>query len=232
MEDSLAAFLGNRLDYDFLLKNRFIPLAVDHERKLLEALTSDPFNSSMSDYVVKNLGYAVRLILAPEKTVDELARSYLDGQDREFVSLVVEEDAEKLKEMAFEAPVIKYLNSLLNKAVEMRASDIQYRVFGEEISGPIPDLREFCTTSIRWRRRFIRHGFAHQTAGGTGHRGKEAASDENHDAHRLVFLDIRVSTLPTFNGEGVVLRLLFGKRFPWIWIIWGWMRDHKAVAWN
>ena len=231
MEDSLAAFLSNRLDYDFLLKNHFIPLAVDHERKLLEALTSDPFNSSMSDYVVKNLGYAVRLILAPEKTVDELARSYLDGQDREFVSLVVEEDAEKLKEMAFEAPVIKYLNSLLNKAVEMRASDIhiessekKYRV-RFRIDGILHDIdtleEAFYLATVSRIKLLAELDIAEKRLPQDGKFTTRIAS---------LFLDIRVSTLPTINGEGVVLRLLYREKVSLDLDYLGLDADHKAVA--
>ena len=74
--------------------------------------------------MLRSLGYTVQLSLATEQTVKELSRDYLHEGGKNFVSLTVEEDTEKLKEMAFEAPVIKFLNGLLSKAVELRASDI------------------------------------------------------------------------------------------------------------
>ncbi len=231
VEESLAAFLNNHLNYDFLLKNSFLPLAVDHERKTLQAVTCDPFNCAMSDYVVKNLGYSVQLLLAAEKTVADLARSYLDGQERDFVSLTVEEDAEKLKEMAFEAPVIKYLNSLLSKAVEMRASDIhiessekkyrvRFRIDG--ILHDIDSLEEAFYLAIVSRIKLLAElDIAEKRLPQDGKFATRIAS---------LFLDIRVSTLPTVNGEGVVMRLLYREKVSLDLDYLGLDADHKAIA--
>jgi len=231
IEDSLVTYLSNHLDYGFLLKNSFLPLAVDHEQKTIQALTSDPFNPSMSDYVVKNLGYAVRLVLASEKTVSDLARGYLACQDREFVSLTVEEDAEKLKEMAFEAPVIKYLNGLLNKAVEMRASDIhiessekKYRV-RFRIDGILQDIdileEAFYLATVSRIKLLAELDIAEKRLPQDGKFTTRIAS---------LFLDIRVSTLPTVSGEGVVLRLLYRENVSLDLDYLGLAPDHKAIA--
>jgi len=230
-DDFLVAYLGDHLDYGYLLKNHFLPLSADHEKKTLSALTSDPFNYSMSDYVVKNLGYAVQLYLASEKTVDDLARSYFDGQERNFVSLTVEEDAEKLKEMAFEAPVIKFLNGLLNKAVEMRASDIhiessekkcrvRFRVDG--ILHNIDVLEEAFYLAVVSRIKLLAElDIAEKRLPQDGKFATRIAS---------LFLDIRVSTLPTVSGEGVVLRLLYREKISLDLDYLGLDPDHKALA--
>ena len=123
-DETLIAYLSERLNYDFLIKNNFLPIKIDHENKTLHALTSDPFNYTVSDYVVRALGYTVQLSLATEQKIKDLSRDHISDNGINFVSLTVEEDAEKLKEMAFEAPVIKFLNNLLSNAVELRASDI------------------------------------------------------------------------------------------------------------
>src|SRR4030042_4529492 len=87
-EESLAAFLNGKLDYDFLIKNNFFPLKVDHDSKTLYAVTSDPLNYSVSDYVVKAIRYNIHLSLAPESTVKELSKSHSPGQPGSaFVSL-------------------------------------------------------------------------------------------------------------------------------------------------
>ena len=118
-DEGLTAFLDGKLDYDFLAKNNFFPLKVDHDSKILYAVTNDPLNYSVTDYVGKAIRYNIHLSLAPESTIKELSKSHSPVQQgSDFVSLTVEEDTEKLKEMAFEAPVIKYLNGLLSKAVE------------------------------------------------------------------------------------------------------------------
>ncbi|SEM73667.1 general secretion pathway protein E [Syntrophus gentianae] len=231
IDEALVAYLNERLDYNFLLKNRFLPLSIDHERKILFAVTSDPFNYSMPDYVVKNLGYAVQLSLASEKTVEDLAKGYLDGQERDFVSLTVEEDAEKLKEMAFEAPVIKFLNGLLNKAVEMRASDIhiessekRYRV-RFRIDGILHDidvLEEAFYLAVVSRIKLLAElDIAEKRLPQDGKFTTRIAS---------LFLDIRVSTLPTVSGEGVVLRLLYREKVSLDLDYLGLDPDHKDLA--
>ena len=109
MEDEeLTAWLSERLDYDFLIRNRFLPIKIDHEAKTLHAITDDPFNYTVFDYVLRSLGYTVQLYLAPEQTIKELSKDHLQENVKNFVSLAAEEDTEKLKEMAFEAPVINF----------------------------------------------------------------------------------------------------------------------------
>jgi general secretion pathway protein E len=231
VDDSLLVYLNNHLNCDFLLKNGFFPLAVNHKDKTLQALTSDPFNPSMSDYVVKTLGYAVQLVLAPERIVSDLARSYLDGQDRRFVSLSVEEDAEKLKEMAFEAPVIKFLNSLLSRAVEMRASDIhiessekrygvRFRIDG--ILQNIDTLEEaFYMATVSRIKLLAELDIAEKRLPQDGKFTTRIAS---------LFLDVRVSTMPTVSGEDVVLRLLYREKVSLDLDYLGLDPDYKALA--
>jgi len=231
VDDSLLVYLNNHLNCDFLLKNGFFPLAVNHKEKILQALTSDPFNPSMSDYVVKTLGYAVQLVLAPERIVSDLARSYLDGQDRRFVSLSVEEDAEKLKEMAFEAPVIKFLNSLLSRAVEMRASDIhiessekrygvRFRIDG--ILQDIDTLEEaFFMATVSRIKLLAELDIAEKRLPQDGKFTTRIAS---------LFLDVRVSTMPTVSGEDVVLRLLYREKVSLDLDYLGLDPDYKALA--
>ncbi len=114
----LIAFLDKKLSYKYLIQNNLLPVKIDHDQKILYVATNDPFNTSISDYVVKNLGYRISMSLATESTLRDISRSYIDEQRQEFVSLDIAEDAAKLKEMAFEAPVIKFLNGLISKAVE------------------------------------------------------------------------------------------------------------------
>jgi type II secretory ATPase GspE/PulE/Tfp pilus assembly ATPase PilB-like protein len=123
-DGDLISFLDSRLSYRYLLQNNVLPIGVDHEHKVLSLVTDDPLNTSLSDYIVKRLGYRVDVSLATEDRIKDLSKHYTGGQTEEFVSLEFEEDAAKLKEMAFEAPVIKFLNNLISKAVEIRASDI------------------------------------------------------------------------------------------------------------
>lgn len=232
-DEALTAYLSNRLNYDFLVRNHFLPWKIDHDSKTLNAVTNDPFNYSISDYVVKNLGYAIRLYLATEQTIKDLSRSYIDGQDRDFVSLAIEEDAEKLKELAFEAPVIKFLNGLLSKAVELRASDIhiessekKYRV-RFRIDGILHDMdvleEPFYLATVSRVKLLAGLDIAEKRLPQDGKFTTKIAS---------LFLDIRVSTMPTVSGEGVVMRLLYREKVAFDVEYLGLEADHKAVVVN
>jgi type II secretory ATPase GspE/PulE/Tfp pilus assembly ATPase PilB-like protein len=213
-DEGLTAFLDGKVDYDFLIKNNFVPLKVDHESKILYAVTNDPLNYSVSDYVVKATRYNIQLSLAPESTVKELSRSYSPGQPgSDFVSLAIEEDTEKLKEMAFEAPVIKYLNGLLSKAVELRASDIHIESSEKthrvrfRIDGLLHDMgvleETFYMATVSRIKLLAGLDIAEKRLPQDGKFSTKIAS---------AFIDIRVSSIPTSGGEGVAMRLLYRER--------------------
>ncbi len=119
------------------------------------------------------------------------------------------DDVEQLKELAGEAPVIKLVNQLINRAAEAGASDIhiepfedqlkiRYRIDGllREIDAPpthssaavISRVKIMANLNIA-ERRLAQDGRFKQRV-----RGNE--------------FDLRVSTVPTMYGESVVLRLL------------------------
>jgi type II secretory ATPase GspE/PulE/Tfp pilus assembly ATPase PilB-like protein len=212
-DEGLIAYLSDKLNYDFVIKKNFLPLKIDHDNKILYAVTNDPLNYSVFDYVVNALRYKIHLSLAPEETLKELSKDYFYEQGKDFVSLSIEEDTEKLKEMAFEAPVIKYLNGLLSKAVELRASDIhiessekRYRV-RFRIDGILHDMdvleETFYLATVSRVKLLSGLDIAEKRLPQDGKFSTKIAS---------VFLDIRVSTIPTVRGEGVVMRLLYRER--------------------
>jgi general secretion pathway protein E len=120
-----------------------------------------------------------------------------------------EEDVEHLRDLASEAPVIRLVNLLLQRAVESRASDIhiepfenrlkvRYRIDGvlQEVEAPpsrstaavISRVKIMAKLNIA-ERRLPQDGRIMHRVG-----GKE--------------LDLRVSTVPTAHGESVVMRIL------------------------
>ena len=120
-----------------------------------------------------------------------------------------DEDEERLKDQASEAPVIRLVNLLISRAVEARASDIhiepyentlrvRYRIDGvlHEVETPPVKLRSAIVSRVKImaklniaERRLPQDGRVKLAV-----RGKE--------------VDFRVSTLPTMHGESVVLRIL------------------------
>jgi len=232
-DDTLVAYLRERLNYDFLIKNSFLPVKIDHDGKTLYAVSSDPFNYTVSDYVVKALGYTVQLSLATEQTIKDLSRDYIYDNGINFVSLTIEEDAEKLKEMAFEAPVIKFLNNFLSKAVELRASDIhiessekKYKV-RLRIDGILNDMdtleEPFYLATVSRIKLLSGLDIAEKRLPQDGKFTTKIAS---------LFLDIRVSTIPTVSGEGVVMRLLYREKLSFDLEYLGLEADHRDIVLN
>src|SRR5258705_391803 len=148
------------------------------------------------------------LSLTRESLEDGLARA---KQNRERVGEAgeSEEDVNQLRDMAFEAPVVRLVNLLIDEAVASEASDIhiepseerlrvRYRMDGilYDRESPPRKLQAALTSRIKLmaemniaERRLPQDGRIRVTAAGRR-------------------VDIRVSTVPTIHGESLVMRLL------------------------
>ncbi len=119
------------------------------------------------------------------------------------------EDVEHLRDLASEAPVIRLVNLVLQRAVEARASDIhiepfenrlkvRYRIDGvlQEVEAPPAKSTAAVISRIKIMARMNIAERRLPQDGRIMHRvqGKE--------------LDLRVSTVPTAHGESVVMRIL------------------------
>jgi len=172
-------------------------------------------------YPFEALAYAcqvpVWLAIGPRNEVDTLIERYY-GQGRSAMGALIEnldeqggaqEDIEHLKDMASEAPVIRLVNLILQRAVEQRASDIhiepfenqlkvRYRIDGVLHDAEAPPVSSSAAVISRVKI-MARLDIAERRLPQDGRimlriQGKE--------------LDLRVSTVPTSFGESVVLRLL------------------------
>lgn len=137
-------------------------------------------------------------------SIDEISdQAMVDGEE------IAAEDVARLRDLASEAPVVRLVNLLITRAVERRASDIhiepfeaqlrvRYRIDGalQPVDSPPNQLRAAVISRIKLmanlniaERRLPQDGRIKLAV-----RGKE--------------IDLRVATLPTMHGEGVVLRIL------------------------
>ena len=120
-----------------------------------------------------------------------------------------EEDIDKLKDLASEAPVIKYVNNLIDVAVKSRASDIHMEPFDEgfhirlRIDGI---LHEYEITPVSMQAAIVSRtkllaglDIAERRVPQDGKISMRVSGKE---------IDLRVSTMPTIYGEGVVIRIL------------------------
>ncbi|SIQ10397.1 MULTISPECIES: GspE/PulE family protein [Acidiphilium] len=121
-----APVLPERLRPRFLRDARALPIAL--EAGVLHLAMVDPERDFVRDAIAAATGLAIRIAIAVPIDLDAaLARLY---PDTELAAATAEPeepneaDAERLKDLASEAPVIRLVNQLIARAVETQASDI------------------------------------------------------------------------------------------------------------
>ncbi|MGY0634068.1 type II secretion system ATPase GspE [Luteimonas sp. A478] len=178
---------------------------------------ADPFDDYAIQAVHLATGCQVQPVVGVRSEIDDLIERWY-GQGRSAMGAIVEtadgeagdmDDVEHLRDLASEAPVIRLVNLVIQRAVELRASDIhiepfenrlkvRYRVDGVLVEGESPPAN--LTAAVISRVKIMaRLNIAERRLPQDGRimlrvQGKE--------------LDLRVSTVPTAHGESVVMRLL------------------------
>jgi general secretion pathway protein E len=133
-----------------------------------------------------------------DKLIDDLA-----------VDDLGEEDLEHLKDLASEAPVIKMVNLIMQRAIETRASDIHIEPFEQSLKVRLRVdgvLQEIDAPNVKSTAAVISRikimaklNIAERRLPQDGRIKVQMLGKE---------LDLRVSTIPTMYGESVVIRLL------------------------
>jgi general secretion pathway protein E len=200
----------------FLRQFHACPLGESQGR--LDLWMADPYDSYAVEAVQLATGYPVRVSVGLRSEIDDLIERW-HGQGRSAMGTIVEDadgestgnldDVEHLRDLASEAPVIRLVNLVIQRAVELRASDIhiepfenrlkvRYRVDGvlEEGESPPANLTAAVISRVKIMAKL---NIAERRLPQDGRimlrvQGKE--------------LDLRVSTVPTAHGESVVMRLL------------------------
>jgi general secretion pathway protein E len=207
--------LENALSPKFLKDSRVLPLAEDGP--VIALAMADPLDDFAVGAVAIATGKSVERRVGVPADIEK-AQERLYGKSGSTLNDVVDtmgdgagagEDAERLKDMASEAPVIRFVNQVVGRAVEARASDIhiepfenklrvRYRVDGllQEVETPPGRLTAAIISRVKImsklniaERRLPQDGRIKLAI-----RGKE--------------VDFRVSTVPTMHGESVVMRIL------------------------
>jgi general secretion pathway protein E len=230
LAEALAAFLGlplvaadrypdapllvDRLKARFLRKVHALPIAVEVDRLVLAM--ADPLDQFTRTAVAAATGRRVAIEIALPIELDAaLNRLYPDAEGAHPEAEggggdePLEEDAERLKDLASEAPVIRLVNQMIARAVETQASDIhiepfedrlrvRYRYDGvlHEAESPATRLTAAITSRIKIMARL---DIAERRLPQDG-RLKLAVRGQE--------VDFRVSTIPSLYGETVVLRVL------------------------
>ncbi len=200
----------------FLKQYHVVPIGEDEQHvSLLVAEPQDPYPAEAMRLAT---GKNVQVRVGLRSEIDDLIERYY-GSGRSAMGTIVEnlsddatrseDDVEHLRDLASEAPVIRLVNLVIQRAVEARASDIhiepfenrlkvRYRIDGvlEEVESPPASSTAAVISRVKIMAKL---NIAERRLPQDGRimlrvQGKE--------------LDLRVSTVPTSYGESVVMRIL------------------------
>jgi general secretion pathway protein E len=207
-----APVLESQLNPVFLQRARVLPLA-DDEASVSVAM-ADPLDRD----TIAALGFALRrpiTVTAAAASEIESAWTRLYGGGGSSDETGVEtgsdfaDDVERLRDMASEAPVIRFVNQLIAQAVELRASDIHLEPSANRLRvrfrldgrlREMEDAPEGSRAAIVSRLKIMaRLNIAERRLSQDG---------RFRIALRGLDVDLRIATTPTLHGEAVVLRIL------------------------
>ncbi|MGQ9367942.1 GspE/PulE family protein [Azospirillum sp. ST 5-10] len=208
-----APLFADTLSADFLRAGAVLPVAASGDAVVLAM--ADPFDGFTAQAVAWAVGRRVdRRVAVAGELEAALERLYAQGDGAESAVQAAEDaaedaDAERLKDLAGEAPVIRFVNRLIADAVAARASDIhlepqpeglRIRIRVDGLLRPLdPPPPGWAAAVVSRVKVMARLDIAERRLPQDGRirlavRGRD--------------VDIRVSTLPTLHGEKVALRLL------------------------
>lgn len=192
---------------------KYKALAYRKDGNQLFVAMSDPFNLIAIDDLMVITKCEISPCFALTDEIKRLINKYYGFQDVD-TNIETGKEIEELKLKADEAPVIKYVNYIFNQAVKTRASDIhlepqendlriRFRIDGilQAIATPPQEIQRLIVPRIKLMSNMnIAEKRVPQD-------GRIEITTENKG------VDLRVSTLPTIDGEKIVIRVLDKSRF-------------------
>lgn len=192
----------------------------EKEKRVLRVAMTDPQDFETIEFIKKKTDLKVEVFYIDPKNLRDLLGQYKKNIKREFAK-IIEENISKTKigdeltKAAEELPVIKVLDTIMQYAVAERASDIhiensedkviiRFRVDG--VLRDIISLNKDISPALIARVKILSNLKIDE------HRqpqdGRFKYSQDDYE------ISIRVSIIPSFYGENVVLRLLFESERP------------------
>ncbi|MGA1205533.1 MAG: GspE/PulE family protein [Opitutales bacterium] len=233
--EALAMEAGLEVREDFDLPDDaadILPLRIMHEYQclplieegtqedVLPLVTVWPPSREMNEWITAVSGKTPLWRLGPANRIsDTITQRYGVGADSLIESDIATEDSGRLEEVEEDesAALIRFVNEVIAKAVDDRATDIhfeplkdslqiRYRIDGELVPIRVPDnLIRFQGAIISRLKIMARLNISEKRRPQDGRIVYKGKGTE---------LDIRISTMPTMYGESVSLRLLNQKSQP------------------
>jgi len=211
--------LINHLSIPFMKESKFIPARLIKNE--LTVIMNNPLDFYTIDAIRLATGYDVQVLYGKEETIIWAIEQYYGSgttsmekiiEDMESIPEYQTEDEENinhLRDMASEGPVIRLVNLIITRAIELRASDIHFEPFEDQfrvryrIDGVLHDVesppKRLQAAIVSRVKIMAKLNIAERRLPQDGRiilrvKGKE--------------IDFRVSCVPTIYGESIVLRIL------------------------
>lgn len=200
------------------IARRHLIIAFAKDDQFLSLAMYDPEDLQTKEFIKKKTGLSIRTFVTSKKSIDFGLSKYHSSIETEFSNLIKEggavpkneaELAEALKKMAEQIPIIRVVDTLLEYAIFEKASDIHIEPEEDKVV-------------VRYRIDGILHEVMSlpKVAQGALVARIKVLANLKIDEHRLpqdgrfkvekdgFNISLRVSTIPVFDGEKVVMRLL------------------------
>ncbi|MFQ5713405.1 MAG: GspE/PulE family protein [Candidatus Scalinduaceae bacterium] len=202
----------NCLPKSFLHSNKVLPLR--QKDGYIDIALIDPYDESLLEVIESTTKNRVNVFIGCEKdiitSINETYDSIADEDKTTYkTGLGVADDIEKLKDLALEAPVIRLVNNILNKALEIGASDIHIEMFENQpilryrLDGVLrdypPPASDLYFATINRIKIMSNLNIAEKRLPQDGRIRLKVGGKE---------IDLRVSVIPMLYGEGIVIRIL------------------------
>ena len=196
-------------NYDYLVSTRHIP--IDWDENTIKIAVADPYSTGEIAYNwFCNKRLEVNFVLARRTLIERTLTKIYENVGNEDSFIFDGDDSEQtLRDLAREAPIVRLVNDVFARAVEMGASDIhveptedmvyiRYRIDGVLQTVFTPPLQQFPAIASRIK-----------LIGGLNIAERRLPQDGRIELNiGKAALDVRLSTLPSMHGESIVMRLL------------------------
>ncbi len=212
--------LVNDIPINYAKSKEAIPILREQGPKgeTLVVAVSDPFNETVIDDLRMLTGLPVKLVVATNLRIQEAINRVYERNTANLVEKIegdfednydLEGPMDILEATEDDAPVIRFVNSLLFRAVKEKASDIHIEPFEKEfvvrfrIDGVLYDI-------IRQPKRAHAAISSRIKVMGTLDIAEKRLPQDGRIKIKIAGkdIDIRLSTVPTFWGERLVMRIL------------------------
>ncbi len=205
IEEFDKIYLKN-ISNSFLLENGVFP--VWESEYFIKAAVEDPLRVDIFSYIEEITKKKLQIYLASSEEIRKLKAVFEEEEEGEY-EYINEDEIDKLKELASEAPVIKFVNNIFSRAVESNASDIHIESFknGMQVRFRIDGkLHTIENIPLSMKMAVIARLKLISKMNISENRLPQDGRISIKTSGKLI--DIRASSVPTAFGESFVLRLL------------------------